>query len=87
MHNVFLAMDLVFRSPEYPMQLGHRVELSDVKIEITELREDGRAAEATFTFAHPLEDAHFLWIRWGGDHFNLAQPPVIGERIVLPASE
>lgn len=74
-----------FRSKEYPMTLGERVELSGLTVEVTALTDDGRPAEATFHFAVPLEDASLRWLQWDADHraYVPFTPPPVGQTVRL----
>lgn len=76
-------LDQLFRSPEYPMSLGQRVELTGVSIEVTALTNDGRPAEATFRFAAPLEDPSFRWLRGELDRYVPFTPPAVGDTVRL----
>ena len=67
------------------MALGHRVSLTGMTAEVTELTPDGRPAEVAFHFAVPLEDDSLIWLCDRGGTFEPFQPPAIGqaERIVV----
>jgi hypothetical protein len=79
------ALDRVFRGERRPMALGHRVSLTGMTAEVTELTPDGRPAEVAFHFAVPLEDDSLIWLCDRGGTFEPIQPPAIGqaERIVV----
>jgi hypothetical protein len=79
----FTLFDELFRD-ERPMRLGRRIELTGMVIEITELTQDGRAAEATFRFRDPLSDPGHRWLQWDNGVFIPFTPPAPGERITLP---
>jgi hypothetical protein len=75
--------DTLMRGLHLPMPLGHRVELTGLTIEVTELTDDGRPAAVTFTFDVPLEDPSLRWLRWCEGEFVPFTPPRIGESVEL----
>ncbi len=66
------------------MPLGHRVEMRGLTIEITELRPDGKPAEARFTFDRPLEDESLCWLHWRDGRFRPFDLPPVGGEVFLP---
>ncbi len=60
--------------------------MSEVKVEVTEMTEDGRIAQAAFTFAHPLEDNRYVWLLWdeATSAYNGVQMPPVRESRVYP---
>ena len=77
-------LDRLFRDDRRPLALGDTVELPIVTITITDVTEDGRAAEATFRFRAALEDASLRWFTLTkGGHVEF-QPPVIGQTVEVP---
>jgi hypothetical protein len=69
--------DRLFRGERHPMTLGERVELTGMSVEVTALTEDGRPAEATISFAVPLEDRSLRWLQWReGEFVPFSLPPV-----------
>lgn len=77
-------IERMLRSRSQPMAVGYTVKLSDLQVRVTEVTADGRAAEAEFRFAVPLEDPSLLWVRWEGDSLVAYQPPRVGESVALP---
>ena len=79
--NVYRALDQTTYNPRNPMQVGQVVTLSEVSVQVTEMTGDGRIAQATFTFAHPLEDKRYVWLLWDTDSLTYArvQIPPVGE--------
>jgi hypothetical protein len=77
------AMDTLMRSPAYPMQLGDRVELTGMSVEITDLTDDHRPAEAVFRFDRPLDDPSLIWLHWQDGYPVRFTPPPIGVTINL----
>lgn len=75
--------DQLMRGPHMPMPLGHRIELTGMTIEITELTADKRPAEVTFTFGVPLEDPSLRWLQWKEGEFIPFIPPAVGQTISL----
>jgi hypothetical protein len=84
--NGYLATpaDQLCRTPEYPLALGEKIELTGLTIEVTALTDDNRPAEARFRFAVPLEDASLRWLGFRDGQFVTFQPPAVGEQIDLP---
>lgn len=76
--------DRLFRSPQRPLRLGDRIELTGLVIEITEMTSDSRPAEARFTFDVPLEHESLAWLFWQDGAFAWWTPPAIGETVTLP---
>jgi hypothetical protein len=68
-----------------PLRLGDAIDLTDVRIRVTATTPDGRAGEAAFQFAEPLESPALRWLRWDagrGAYAKLTLPPV-GGRLLL----
>jgi hypothetical protein len=84
--NVSRVLDGIFYNPQDPMQVGQVVALSEVTVEVTEMTGDGRIAQATFTFARPLEDDGYVWLAWDGDTltYERVEMPPVGESGVYP---
>jgi hypothetical protein len=77
------VLDRLFRSEVRPMSLGHRVELTGLSVEVTDLTTDGRPAEAVFRFNVPLEDLSLCWLCFRDGRFVPFVPPAVGETVVL----
>ena len=78
-------MDMVVRSESRPMQLHETIDLSAVTIEITELTDDSRPAEATFRFRVPLEDPSFRWLYVKDFCYVPFIVPSVGETVEVPS--
>ena len=67
--------------------MGHHetIDLTAVTIEITELTDDGRPAEATFRFRVPLEDPSFRWLFVKDFRYVPFVVPGIGETLEVPS--
>jgi hypothetical protein len=78
--------DEFFRSNDFPMVPGQRVELAGMQVEVTTLTEDGRPAEARIQFALPLNDPSLTWVRWDWESETYVpfSPPAIGETARIP---
>lgn len=76
--------DQLFRDRHTPFVLGQRIELAHVTIEITELTQDGRPAEAAFHFVKRLDDPSHLWRQWKNGVYVSFPLPAIDESITLP---
>lgn len=73
----------MLRGLQRPFLVGETVRLSDLAITITEVAPDGRAQEALFRFARPLESPEWLWMRGEGPALVPWTPPPIGVSEVL----
>jgi hypothetical protein len=68
-----------------PLRPGDTIDLTDVRIRVTASTPDGRAGEAAFQFAEPLESPALRWLRWDAGraaYAELTLPPV-GGRLLL----
>ena len=76
--------DLTFikRNITFSMQPGQIVRLSDVRIEILEVK-DGLPSAASYRFALPLEDSSLNWFRWLDGKYVSFPPPTIGETTTI----
>jgi hypothetical protein len=79
------TMDRIFRNMDNMFELGEKVELTGMTVEITELAADGRPQEAKFTFDVPLEDPSLRWMYWKKGKFRPFTPPKVGETVIIPA--
>jgi len=75
--------DRLFRNDRCPMNVGQRVELTGMTVEVTALTGDGRPAEAAFRFAVPLEHPSLRWLQWKDGVLAPFVPPAIGETVRL----
>ena len=72
----------VVRAPSLSMELGQKVELPGMSVEVTAMTADGRPAEATFRFPVPLEDPSLIWLRLRRNgRYTPFTPPAIGATI------
>jgi hypothetical protein len=80
--------DGLFRSNAMPLQLGQRVHLSGMTIEVIALTPDGRPDEVRVRFDLPLEDASLRWLRWdtGTETYLPFTPPPVGELVLIAGS-
>jgi hypothetical protein len=76
---------MMLRSPNRPIELGHLIALSDVTIEVSALTADGRPAEILVRFAVPLEHPSLQWLQWGKHDYVPFRVPRVGETTVVPA--
>ncbi|HEX2678122.1 MAG TPA: hypothetical protein VHM19_15815, partial [Polyangiales bacterium] len=75
----------LFRDPRVPSQLGQRVQLDGLSIEITGLMPDGRPAEILVRFDRKLDDPELYWLQWSGLGYERFRQLAIGETRVVPA--
>jgi len=83
--NVIRNAELFFCDARRPLRLGDTIDLTDVRVRVTASTPDGRAGEALFQFAEPLESPALRWLRWDagrGAYAELILPPV-GGRLLL----
>ena len=68
------------------MHVGQTVALSEVTAKVTEMTEDGRIAQAAFTFAYPLDDNRYGWLLWNEatSAYERVRMPPVGESKVYP---
>jgi hypothetical protein len=76
-------LDRVFRSERREMALGHRVSLTGMTAEVTEVTPDGRPAEVAFHFDVPLEDDSLIWLCDRGGIFEPFTPPAMGQAVTI----
>jgi hypothetical protein len=67
------------------MRLGEKVHLPGLTVEVTALTDDGRPAEARFSFDRDVEDPSFVWLRWEDGVYVPFTLPAVGEQVALPA--
>jgi hypothetical protein len=73
----------VFRGPDNPFTLGENIELAGLKVEVTELAEEGWPSEVSYHFEKPLDDPSYLWFRINGTNYEPMPVPALGETIRL----
>jgi hypothetical protein len=74
----------LYRDRRIPMQVGERVELEGLAIEVLELTRDGRARRVRFSFDAPLEAPKFAFYYWANGHFEPLRVPALGAQRALP---
>lgn len=76
---------LFFRDPYQSIPLGEEIVLTGVKIEITELNDAGRPAEAVFHFNGELSSPSRVWLKWNWERWGYEplELPAVGETITL----
>ncbi|MFI5307000.1 MAG: hypothetical protein ACHQ53_06600 [Polyangiales bacterium] len=77
----------LYRDRRLPMQVGERVELVGLSIEVLALTPDGRAQRARFRFDRPLEADSFRHYYYDGSRFVPWTPPAIGAHALLPGAQ
>ena len=77
--------DILYRARSRPVPAGYAVELSDVRIEVLALTEDGRPRRVRFAFARDLEDESWRWVRFENGRYVPFDVPGVGQRTVLAA--
>jgi hypothetical protein len=75
--------DLLTRDAR-PFVTGYRVDLSDVSVEVSRVNAEGWPTEATFTFAHPLENDAYRWMQWKDQTLAPLALPQVGETLSFP---
>jgi hypothetical protein len=77
----------MFRRSERPMQVGQRVQLSDMSAEVSALTPDGRPASALVRFDRPLDSDNFVWMLWDVKAYRQVTLPEVGESMDVPAAD
>ena len=77
------VLDSLFRNNQHPFSIGDKVELEGITVEITELTNDNRPAEAAFRFDVPLEDTSLRWLQFKDGDFISFTPPDVGQTVFL----
>lgn len=78
------VLDRLFRDDKQGLSVGERIELTGMTVEVTELRSNGRPAEAAFSFSVGLEDASLRWLQYEKGRYVPFHPPAIGWSVELP---
>ncbi|MEW6236729.1 MAG: hypothetical protein AB1656_15200 [Candidatus Omnitrophota bacterium] len=83
--NAIKRFEQLIMSSHRPMSVGEKIRLTGLTIEITELTEDNRPAEAAYRFDVPLEDASLRWLQWNNKRWRYEEfiPPSIGRSVWL----
>ena len=82
-----LLLDQLFRGAGYPFEPGEKVELIGMTVEVTELNEDRRPAEAVFRFDVALEDSSLRWLYFDEGEYKPFALPAVGEVVELRISD
>lgn len=82
----FQQGDVFFRSSDFPMTVGQRIELTGMSAEVITLTNDGRPSEARIRFARPMEDPSMAWLQWDWEKNAYVPfvPPAVGETVRVP---
>lgn len=78
------VLDRLFRDDQDPFSVGEKIKLTGMTVEVTELRSNGRPAEAAFSFSVGLEDASLRWLQYKKGRYVPFHPPAIGQSVELP---
>ena len=79
------AFDDVYRASSRPIAEGYLVQLSDVRIEVLTVTDDGRPLKVEFTFEPSIDDEAFRWVRYESGRYVPFVPPVVGETTTVEA--
>jgi len=85
--NVYRNVDRSFYyDPNYLTEVGQTVTLSEFTVEVAKMTDDGRIAEAVFTFNQPLESDSYRWLVWdaASKSYHSVEMPPVGETKVYP---
>lgn len=69
-----------------PFQVGERIELAHLTVEVREVDSAGTPTRARFTFDRSLDDPGLTFRCWDGSEILPWTPPPIGSRLQLPAA-
>ncbi len=78
------AFHRLFRNEQHSFEVGDRVELTGLTIEITAIGTPGGLTEAAFHFAVPLEEPSLRWLQYKDGNFVSYVPPAVGQTHELP---
>lgn len=81
---ILAIFDRLFRDDENRFEVGERVELSYVTIEVTELSEAGGPAAAAFRFKMDLDDESLRWLKVTPEGYATFTLPRVGETVTIP---
>jgi hypothetical protein len=74
----------LYRDRHIAMQIGQRIELEGLSIEVLGTTADGRLSKARFLFDTPLEAPSFKFYYWHEGRFQPFVPPPIGQQRKVP---
>lgn len=85
LRNFLRYVERLFANRKDPFSLAQTIELTGVTIQISELTEDKRPAEATFIFDAALEDSSLRWLQWNNKSWQYEEfiLPRVGEKVVV----
>jgi hypothetical protein len=78
------VLDRLFRDDQDPFSVGEKIKLTGMTVEVTELTDKGRPAEAAFTFGVELEDSTLRWLQYRDGRYVPFIPPAVGQSVELP---
>jgi len=86
LHFIFFLEDFntIFRDPRNGFEVGEKVELDRLGIEITAVDGDGQPVAAEFRFDVSLDDPSFYWVKW---RYHVEEPfvpfvvPAVGDSV------
>ena len=81
-----VPLDQLFRAQHHPMRQGTVVDVTGMRVRITDATQRGRPLAVEFTFQVPLEDPSLRWLCWRDGTYQSFQPPAVGQtqRIAEP---
>ena len=74
----------LYRDRHIPMQVGQRIELQGLRIEVLATTPDGRVSKARFAFDTDLDAPSFRFYYWRDGGFVPFVPPPVGGQTVMP---
>jgi hypothetical protein len=77
--------DIVYRSRSHPVPKDYQVTLSDVRIRVEALTEDGRPRNVRFEFDRDLDDHSLRWVRYENGRYIPFDLPAVGKSTTLDA--
>jgi hypothetical protein len=78
------TVDLLYRDAT-PMRVGEQITYGESTVEVTDITNDGRPAEVSFSFEVVLEHPSLVWLQWQDGVYAPFELPQVGESTVLPA--
>jgi len=88
---MYRTFNALWRSLDEPLEVGWRVTLPDLSVEVLSVDSDGFPESVRFDFGRPLEDSTFHWLQWDWESRGLGSYsdfslPAPGETVILPGA-
>ncbi|MHC4867970.1 MAG: hypothetical protein ACYTEX_28190 [Planctomycetota bacterium] len=80
--NFFREFNKLYLSDHLPFQVGQRIELTGLKVEVVAVDDDNLPMQVAFEFDVRLEDESLHWLQfdWQTGRYHPFAPPAVGEK-------